>query len=121
MGAALFLAGRGEAQPPAPAAFCDVYPDVPACSSGEAACTTCHDAPPALNVYGASVSSALLNPIITDTPVTLAMLTASEMPARYVWPKRPTNDTPNNVTPAKFPSRGGRGEEESVSTPGHVS
>ena len=60
MGAALFLAGRGEAQPPAPAAFCDVYPDVPACSSGEAACTTCHDAPPALNVYGASVSGALL-------------------------------------------------------------
>ena len=60
MGAALFLAGREEAQPPAPAAFCDVYPDVPACSSGEATCTTCHDAPPALNVYGASVSSALL-------------------------------------------------------------
>jgi len=54
------VAGRGEAQPPAPAAFCDVYPDVPACSSGEAACTTCHDAPPALNAYGASVSGALL-------------------------------------------------------------
>lgn len=60
IGAVLVLSSPGEAQPPAPAAFCDVYPDVPACSSGEAACTTCHEAPPALNRFGGAISGALL-------------------------------------------------------------
>jgi hypothetical protein len=69
--AALALSSTGEAQPPAPAAFCEVYPDVPACASGEASCTTCHDAPPALNAYGGDVSAALLpaeaRPLHDDT------------------------------------------------------
>lgn len=71
IGAGLVVSSPGEAQPPAPAAFCDVYPDVPACSSGEAACTTCHDAPPALNRYGGAISGALLpgepRPLHDDT------------------------------------------------------
>ena len=58
--AALTLAAsRGDAQPPGPTLFCDVYPDAPACSSGDVACTTCHTAPPALNVYGEDVAAAL--------------------------------------------------------------
>ena len=48
------------AMPPAPAAFCEVYPDAPACAAGDAACTTCHVNPPALNVYGAQVSANLV-------------------------------------------------------------
>lgn len=48
------------AQPPAPALFCEAYPDVPACSSGEAACTTCHTAVPALSAYGQDISEHLL-------------------------------------------------------------
>lgn len=60
--AALVLVGSpaSEAQPPAPASFCEVYPDAPACASGEASCDTCHTAPPALNLYGADISAALL-------------------------------------------------------------
>lgn len=53
------LSSRVVAQPTAPALFCDAYPEVAACSSGEAACTTCHTAPPTLNLYGADVARFL--------------------------------------------------------------
>ncbi len=57
---ALVLARPGVAQPPAPASFCSVYPDVPACAAGEVTCTTCHTAAPALNPYGVDIESNLL-------------------------------------------------------------
>lgn len=50
----------GEAQPPAPQAFCAVYPEAPACAGGAPPCETCHQTPPALNDYGAQVADALL-------------------------------------------------------------
>lgn len=57
---ALVLARPGVAQPPAPASFCSVYPDAPACAAGEVTCTTCHTAAPALNPYGVDIQSNLL-------------------------------------------------------------
>jgi hypothetical protein len=48
------------AQPPAPARFCEVYPDAPACAAGPADCATCHTSPPTLNVYGDDIADALL-------------------------------------------------------------
>lgn len=54
------IGGRAVAMPPAPAAFCEVYPTAPACAAGDAACTTCHVSAPALNVYGADVSANLV-------------------------------------------------------------
>ena len=57
---ALFAARPLGAQPPGPATFCESYPDAPACAAGEVACTTCHAAAPALNVYGADIAAALL-------------------------------------------------------------
>lgn len=47
------------AQPPAPASFCERYPDAPACSAGDASCTVCHTSVPALNVYGEDVAAHL--------------------------------------------------------------
>lgn len=60
VGVVALLSGPLGAQPPGPATFCEVYPDAPACSGGEVACTTCHETPPSLNVFGADVSAALL-------------------------------------------------------------
>lgn len=48
------------AQPPAPARFCEVYPEAPTCASGAADCATCHTTPPTLNLYGEDVADALL-------------------------------------------------------------
>jgi hypothetical protein len=52
------LAAPAAAQPDAPAVFCGVYADAPACATGAVACVTCHDAlgPPALNPYGLDLS-----------------------------------------------------------------
>ncbi len=55
----LVLSTPGRARPTAPAAFCDVYPDIPACASGEASCATCHEAPPGFNAYGQDIHDAL--------------------------------------------------------------
>jgi hypothetical protein len=54
------LPGPVTAQPPAPAAFCALYPEAPACAAGEVDCAFCHDGPPALNAYGAQVAAHLL-------------------------------------------------------------
>lgn len=51
---------RGFAQPPGPATFCEVYADAPACAAGEVTCTTCHDAPPRLNLYGEDIAANLV-------------------------------------------------------------
>jgi hypothetical protein len=67
----LLLTARSEAQPPAPATFCEVYPNAPACAGGEVDCATCHETPPALNPYGEDVSLALapgeIRPLSADT------------------------------------------------------
>jgi hypothetical protein len=55
-----FATTTGNTQPTGPASFCEVYPDAPACASGEVACTACHTTPPSLNLYGADVAAALL-------------------------------------------------------------
>lgn len=47
------------ALPSAPTAFCGVYPDAPACSSGAPDCTLCHTVPPARNAFGADLEAAL--------------------------------------------------------------
>jgi hypothetical protein len=47
------------AKPPGQKIFCQTYPAAPACASKEAACITCHTAPPALNAFGADVSKLL--------------------------------------------------------------
>ena len=52
-------ASQAQAKPPAPGAFCEVYPDAPACSGGAAACETCHVQTPALNAFGAQLSGEL--------------------------------------------------------------
>lgn len=70
-GLALALLPTVEAQPPAPALFCEVYFDAPACAGGDVGCDTCHTAAPSLNVYGADVSTHLLvdeaRPLHEDT------------------------------------------------------
>lgn len=49
------------AKPVAPTAFCDVYPDSPACAAGVPACGLCHDGtPPARNLFGAMLEAELL-------------------------------------------------------------
>lgn len=58
-GVAAAVAFPVTAQPPAPAAFCEVYPEVPACAGGAVDCAACHETPPALNLYGADISAAL--------------------------------------------------------------
>lgn len=58
--AILLSASSAVAMPPAPATFCEVYADAPACAAGAAQCTTCHAVPPALNSYGTQLSSVLL-------------------------------------------------------------
>lgn len=59
------------AQPPAPGAYCDVYPAAPACAAGSVACTTCHTVAPSLNVYGSDVAEHLAvgeeRPLSTET------------------------------------------------------
>jgi hypothetical protein len=47
------------AQPPGPTRFCEIYLDSPACAAGEVTCTTCHVAPPELNLYGEDVAANL--------------------------------------------------------------
>ncbi len=55
----VLLSTSVEAQPTAPAGFCEAYPDIAACSSGEASCTTCHSSPPTLNAYGVDIAANL--------------------------------------------------------------
>lgn len=57
---ALLCARPGEAQPPGPTTFCEVYPEAPACAAGEVSCSTCHVAAPSLNAFGADVQAELL-------------------------------------------------------------
>ncbi len=60
VGLGALLTAPGVAQPPAPAAFCEVYAGAPACAAGEVSCDTCHVAPPRLNAYGADVAARLV-------------------------------------------------------------
>jgi len=53
------VSAPGEAQPPAPDAFCEVYTDAPLCEGAEADCTVCHTTPPSLNAYGVDLAAAL--------------------------------------------------------------
>ncbi len=59
LGAGALSIAVSEAQPPGPQGFCEVYPDAPACASGDVSCGTCHVSPPGLNVYGLDVASEL--------------------------------------------------------------
>lgn len=56
------LAGStANAKPIAPTAFCDVYPDSPACAAGVPDCGLCHmGTPPARNVFGEMLEAELL-------------------------------------------------------------
>ena len=56
----LLLLPTAHARPEAPAAFCETYPDVPACVTGATACATCHSlaGPPIHNPYGADLALA---------------------------------------------------------------
>jgi hypothetical protein len=56
---AMFSSPLLYAKPPGAKVFCEVYPNAPACTSGETTCVTCHTAPPALNLFGAMVSKNL--------------------------------------------------------------
>lgn len=47
------------AKPPAPAIFCQQYPNAPACAGGLPACTYCHVAAPQRNTYGTALESWL--------------------------------------------------------------
>lgn len=58
--AALVLLPPVEARPPAPALFCEVYVDAPACVGGDVGCDTCHTSAPSLNPYGQDLSLHLL-------------------------------------------------------------
>ncbi len=58
--AVLLWGATAWAMPPAPATFCELYSDAPACAQGAAQCTTCHTVPPALNLYGGQISDSLL-------------------------------------------------------------
>ncbi|TNE46472.1 MAG: hypothetical protein EP343_22965 [Deltaproteobacteria bacterium] len=51
---------HAQAQPSAPGALCQLYPESPLCSSGSVACTTCHSTPPALNDFGRQIQEKLL-------------------------------------------------------------
>ena len=57
--AASTVGQTSEAQPPAPTAFCGVYPEAPACEGGQSDCSTCHTTPPSLNLYGVDLAAAL--------------------------------------------------------------
>ncbi len=48
------------ALPEAPPVFCAAYPDAPACAAGAVACTMCHTAPPARNLFGQAVEAEVL-------------------------------------------------------------
>ncbi|MEO1230031.1 MAG: hypothetical protein AAFZ18_14090 [Myxococcota bacterium] len=64
-------ADRAWALPPATSVFCETYPEVPACASGVADCSTCHTVPPARNVYGtqieAQLASGVARPLDAET------------------------------------------------------
>ena len=59
LGVSLVLLPQVEAQPPAPALFCEVYADAPACAGGDVGCDTCHTSAPSLNAYGQDISDHL--------------------------------------------------------------
>ena len=63
----LGLASVVEAKPKAPPEFCEVYPDIPACTSGTVDCQMCHLEPPARNAYGVQMESVLL--VVTPRPL----------------------------------------------------
>ncbi|MEM1348375.1 MAG: hypothetical protein AAGI01_07475, partial [Myxococcota bacterium] len=52
--------GAADAKPSGASAFCQVYPEVPACTAGAADCQTCHTVPPARNLFGAQLEANLL-------------------------------------------------------------
>ena len=57
--ATMFLASAASAKPAAQTAFCETYPDVPACTPGFVQCTTCHSVAPARNAFGAQLEEQL--------------------------------------------------------------
>lgn len=57
----MLVASAASAKPIAPTAFCDVYPDSPACSAAVPACGFCHlGNPPTRNAYGEMLEAQLL-------------------------------------------------------------
>lgn len=62
------------ARPVAPSAFCAAWPEVKACASGPAECTTCHTAPPQRNAFGEQLDAHLL--VGTARPLTDASFLA---------------------------------------------
>jgi hypothetical protein len=60
LAAALAWPELAQAKPGAPLVFCQTYPASPACSTGNAACATCHTSAPQRNVYGTAVAAKLL-------------------------------------------------------------
>ena len=58
--AVLLAPAAAFAFPVAPAEFCVVYPEAPVCAGSGPDCALCHTIPPTRNVYGASISAALL-------------------------------------------------------------
>ncbi len=59
LGAAVCLSGGALAKPPATGVFCASYPEAPACTGQQPACTLCHTSPPQRNVFGASLEPHL--------------------------------------------------------------
>jgi hypothetical protein len=55
----LFLPSLSLAKPPGQKKFCESYPAAPTCASGQVACTNCHTAAPALNVFGTALTKQL--------------------------------------------------------------
>jgi len=51
--------GSAAARPSGPAAFCEAFPEAPACEGGAPSCDTCHTTPPAVNALGRQLEDAL--------------------------------------------------------------
>ena len=60
LAASLLCAESAHARPVAPALFCAVYGDAPACAGMPASCDTCHQGPPVVNAFGSDVRDGLL-------------------------------------------------------------
>ena len=59
LGAGAVWAPLASAKPPAPAAFCQTYPDSKSCATGFTECATCHTTAPARNAFGTQLSERL--------------------------------------------------------------
>jgi hypothetical protein len=54
------FAGLADAKPPAPALFCEQYPDAPVCRGSGISCNFCHSSVPSRNLFGAAVEAGIL-------------------------------------------------------------